>query len=190
MVWNNTDQALIIDPGCDADRIEAILQSNSLNVAAYLLTHGHADHISALAELHEQHPAPVYVHAEDLAWCFTEQNQILPYYPVPKKPDADFIHPEQIGTFKAADMDIRCIDTPGHTPGGVCYHFEEEKTLFSGDTLFKGTCGRTDLPGGDGRILAQSLKKLAELPDDTEVYPGHNNSTTIGNEKANNFFMQ
>jgi glyoxylase-like metal-dependent hydrolase (beta-lactamase superfamily II) len=82
------------------------------------------------------------------------------------------------------------LETPGHTRGGVCYYFEKEKVIFTGDTLFKGTCGRTDLPGGDGRILAASLKKLAALPDDVTVYPGHNESTTIGHEKRTNFFMQ
>jgi glyoxylase-like metal-dependent hydrolase (beta-lactamase superfamily II) len=82
------------------------------------------------------------------------------------------------------------LETPGHTRGGVCYYFEEEKVIFTGDTLFKGTCGRTDLPSGDGRILAQSLKKLAALPDDVTVHAGHNESTTIGYEKRTNFFMQ
>ena len=155
-----------------------------------MITHGHADHICALAELHAARPAPVYIHANDYKWAFGVQNQILPYYPVPQKPVTEFIHPETARYWKIADLDFQCLETPGHTPGCVCYYFEQEKVIFTGDTLFKGTCGRTDLPGGDGRILAQSLKKLAALPDDIVVHAGHNESTTIGYEKETNFFMQ
>jgi glyoxylase-like metal-dependent hydrolase (beta-lactamase superfamily II) len=190
IVWGPAQQALIIDPGQDAARIEAVLKSNGLTVAAYLLTHGHADHLGALSTLHTARPAPVYIHAEDYQWAFGPQNQIPPYYPVPGKPAAEFIHPETSGPWTLSDLHFQCLETPGHTRGGVCYYFEQEKTLFTGDTLFKGTCGRTDLPGGDGRILAQSLKKLAALPGDVTVYPGHNDSTTIAYEKKTNFFMQ
>jgi hydroxyacylglutathione hydrolase len=220
IVWGDAKQALVIDPGHDAANIEAVLRKNGLTVAAYLLTHGHADHLYALAELHTARPAPVYIHAEDYKWAFGQQNQILPYYPVPGKPATEFIHPENpprpslcsghpslggelsespppegcpqggVGLITIADLSFQCLETPGHTRGGVCYYFEQEKVIFTGDTLFKGTCGRTDLPGGDGRILAQSLKKLAALPDDVTVYPGHNESTTIDYEKKTNFFMQ
>lgn len=190
IVWNDTKQALVIDPGSDAVDIEAVLCENGLTVAAYLLTHGHADHINALADLHATRPAPVYMHAEDEKWAFGPQNQILPYYPVPEKPDCPILHPETSKHWKISALNFRCLVTPGHTRGGVCYYFEEDKVIFTGDTLFKGTCGRTDLPGGDGRILAASLKKLAALPDDVTVWPGHNEDTTIGHEKKTNFFMQ
>jgi glyoxylase-like metal-dependent hydrolase (beta-lactamase superfamily II) len=220
IVWGEAKQALVIDPGHAAADIETVLKSNGLTVAAYLLTHGHADHLCALAELHAARPAPVYIHAADFKWAFGQQNQIQPYYSVPVKPAAEFIHPENpprpslrsghpsaggellnspppegcpqggVGLITLADLQFQCLETPGHTPGCVCYYFEREKIIFTGDTLFKGTCGRTDLPGGDGRVLAQSLKKLAALPDDVTVYPGHNESTTIGYEKKTNFFMQ
>jgi len=190
IVWGEAKQALVIDPGHDATDIEAVLRQNGLTVAAYLLTHGHADHLCALAELHAARPAPVYIHAEDYKWAFGVQNQIPPYYPVPGKPATEFIHPETSRDWTISDLRFQCTETPGHTKGCVCYYFEQEKVIFTGDTLFKGTCGRTDLPGGDGRILAQSLKKLATLPDDVTVYPGHNESTTIGYEKKTNFFMQ
>lgn len=190
IVRNEAGQALIIDPGADAADIQAVLQKYSLTAAAYLLTHGHADHLSALAELHSVRPAPVYIHAADFNWAFGPRNQIPPWYPVPEKPDAEFIHPENSAVLSLAGLDIRVLETPGHTPGGVCYYFEKENMIFTGDTLFKGSCGRTDLPGGDGRVLAQSLKKLAALPDDVAVFPGHNDSTTIGYEKRSNFFMQ
>jgi len=187
IVWGDAKQALVIDPGHDAADIETVLRQNGLTVIAYLLTHGHADHLCALAELHAARPAPVYIHAEDYKWAFGTQNQILPYYPVPTKPDAQFLHPESA---EIPGFAVRTLETPGHTKGCVCYYFEQEKVIFTGDTLFKGTCGRTDLPGGDGRILAQSLKKLAALPNDVTVHAGHNESTTIGYEKRTNFFMQ
>jgi glyoxylase-like metal-dependent hydrolase (beta-lactamase superfamily II) len=190
IVWNSEKQTLVIDPGHAAADIEEVLKSNGLTVSAYLLTHGHADHLCALAELHAARPAPVYIHAEDEKWAFSQQNQIFPYYPVPIKPAAEFIHPETIRNRMIAGFSIQTLETPGHTRGGVCYYFEKEKVIFTGDTLFKGTCGRTDLPGGDGRVLMQSLKKLAALPDDVTAYPGHNENTTIGYEKKTNFFMQ
>ncbi|MGE4488756.1 MAG: MBL fold metallo-hydrolase [Kiritimatiellales bacterium] len=189
-VISNGREALILDPGYDADQIETILRKNGLTVAAYLCTHGHADHLNALAALHKNHPAPVYIHADDHRWAFSPQNQIPPYYPVPEKPDADFIHPETSNAWKIGGLDFQCLETPGHTPGGVCYYFEKEKVLFAGDTLFKGSCGRTDLPGGDARTLSRSLKKLAVLPDDITVYSGHGDATTIGHEKLTNFYMQ
>lgn len=195
LVWTNPGRALVIDPGCDADVIEAALQDHGLTVAAWLLTHGHADHISALAALHAKHPAPVYIHPADLRWCFTPQNRIEPYYPQPAKPDAEF---PPIGTnspnastpWNREEVPFQTLETPGHTPGCVCFYFPDEQIVFTGDTLFKGSCGRTDLPGGDGRVLAQSLKKLAALPDRVAAYPGHGESTSIGYEKKTNFFMQ
>lgn len=204
IVWNDNKQAFVIDPGYDAADIEKILSDNGLIVAAYLLTHGHADHLNALADLYGARPAPVVIHTEDEKWAFGPQNQILPYYPVPKKPAAEFLNPERSDDWKKLEPFFRSsknnlkpgpagfqtLATPGHTPGGVCYYFEYEKVIFTGDTLFKGTCGRTDLPGGDARVLSASLKTLAALPDDVAVWPGHNESTTIGHEKKTNFFMQ
>jgi glyoxylase-like metal-dependent hydrolase (beta-lactamase superfamily II) len=185
------DLALVIDPGFDAPEIRSILELHGLRVAAYLLTHGHADHLSALAALHATHPAPVYLHAEDFSWAFGPQNQIPPLYPVPSKPNAEFIHPEQLAApLQFGEIALRCLETPGHTRGGLCYYFEQEALLFTGDTLFKGTCGRTDLPGGNARTLSASLKRLAALPDDTTVIPGHGERTSIGTEKHANFFMQ
>jgi glyoxylase-like metal-dependent hydrolase (beta-lactamase superfamily II) len=198
IVWNMAKQAFVIDPGCDAADIETVLRENGLTVAAYLLTHGHTDHLNALGALYESRPAPVFIHAEDEKWAFSPQNEILPWYKAPEKPDAGFLNPETAAGRDAIEEIIlktglcrfQCLETPGHTRGGVCYYFENEKVIFTGDTLFKGTCGRTDLPGGDARVLAASLKKLAALPDDVTVYPGHNQSTTIGCEKKTNFFMQ
>jgi len=146
VVWGDAKQALIIDPGYDAPLIQSCLDANDLTVAAYLLTHGHADHISALAELHAAQPAPVYLHAEDERWAFGQNNQIPPHYPVPTKPACEILHPEVSNDWKklapffqtlevgSTDEPIvsqslernskpqrSCLETPGHTPGGVCY---------------------------------------------------------------------
>jgi len=190
VVWGEAKKALIIDPGYDAADIEAVLQANGLTVAAYLLTHGHVDHISALGELHATRPAPVYLHADDEKWAFGDENQLEPYYPIPKKPDTEFIDPtKEPPCYGFQGLEI--IETPGHTPGCVCYWFKEEGVCFTGDTLFKGSCGRTDLPGGDARTLTASLKKLAKtLPPKTRIVAGHGEESTMAHELATNFFLQ
>jgi len=210
VVWGDAKQALVIDPGYDAELIQSFIEDNELTVAATLLTHGHADHISALAELHATRPAPIYLHEEDERWAFGENNQIPPHYPVPTKPATKFLRPESSKDchstsfrcrrtasaslpaveWKIADLDFQCLETPGHTPGGVCYWFKEENVCFTGDTLFKGSCGRTDLPGGDSRILTTSLKKLATLPPETRIIAGHGEETTVEYELKTNFFLQ
>jgi len=191
VVWGEKKQALIIDPGYDAADIELELKTNGLSVAAYLLTHGHADHIEALAKLHAAHPAPIYLHAADEKWAFSDQNQIPPHYPVPNKPTGEILHPENVQALgKLMSLfPVQCLETPGHTPGCVCYWFKEEGVCFTGDTLFKGSCGRTDLPGGDARTLTASLKKLAKLPPETRIIAGHGEETTIAHELKTNFFL-
>lgn len=196
VVWGKARKALILDPGKDAKEIENFLKTNNLQTAAYLLTHGHSDHISALAELHKNHPAPVYLHPADQEWAFGPSNQIQPYYPVPLRPDAEFPifgknDLEYSRVWNIADLSFQCLETPGHTPGGVCYWFEDAGVCFTGDTLFKGSCGRTDLPGGDARTLTESLKKLTEtLPPETQIVAGHGLTSTIAKELATNFFLQ
>jgi glyoxylase-like metal-dependent hydrolase (beta-lactamase superfamily II) len=194
IIWNAQKQALVIDPGCDAEDIKAVLKKNDLTVAAHLLTHGHADHISALAELHAAHPAPVYLHPGDEKWAFSSMNQIAPYYSAPEKPDIKILNPADSNDWKKLEpffQGLETIETPGHTPGGVCYWVKETGVCIVGDTLFKGSAGRTDLPGGDARTLTASLKKLAEtLPPETRIVAGHGDDTTMAHELATNFFLQ
>ncbi len=196
VVWGELKQALIIDPGCNAADIQAVLQNNGLTAAAYLLTHGHADHISALAKLHAAHPAPIYLHPADQRWAFGETNQILPHYPAPRKPAADFPEfgkneLEFSKPWKIAGLGFQTLETPGHTPGCVCYWFKDDSVCFTGDTLFKGSCGRTDLPGGSARTLTASLKKLATtLPPETRIIAGHGGDSTMARELATNFYLQ
>ncbi|MFA5689988.1 MAG: MBL fold metallo-hydrolase [Kiritimatiellales bacterium] len=190
LIHGTENRALIVDPGYDAGRILNELRRKNLTADAYLLTHGHADHLAALHDVCTAQPAPVYLHSADGAWAFGHANQIPPYYPVPQKPAVQFIHPGAGAKFSGAGHEFTVFETPGHTPGCICFYFEKEHIICTGDTLFKGSCGRTDLPGGDSRALTQSLKTLAALPPETAVYPGHGDSTTIGYEKRTNFFMQ
>ena len=183
-------QALVIDPGSDLKQILAFIRARNVSVAAYLLTHGHMDHISALAELQAAAPAPVAMHAEDAEWAFSSANQMPPFYPVPRRPTeiGRLLKDGQI--WQDAGLTYTIIGTPGHTPGSVCLYFPTEGAVFSGDTLFAGSVGRTDLPGGEARALTASLAKLARLPDTTMVFPGHGPDTDIGQEKQTNAFMQ
>lgn len=191
VVWDTKKQAIVFDPGFDADHIIQTLDDNDLQVAAYVCTHTHADHINALSEMHRQRPAPIAMHSNDLKWAFDAVNQIEPYYPVPKRPDIEnYLRLETAADWNFADLHFQCMETPGHTPGSCCLLFPKGRILISGDTLFKGSCGRTDLPGGDPRQLKESLNKLKQLPDETRVYPGHGPNTTIGIERQTNFFMK
>ncbi|VGO15274.1 Hydroxyacylglutathione hydrolase GloC [Pontiella desulfatans] len=191
IVHNDAKQAIVLDPGDDAEVIEQRLGKLGLTVAAYVCTHAHADHINALAALHANLPAPVAMHSNDWAWAFDSANQIAPYYPVPARPRIDTPMPlESAKDWEFSGIRFQCIETPGHTPGGCCILFPEPGILIAGDTLFKGSCGRTDLPGGNPRQLKESLNKLKQLPDDVLVFPGHGEDTTIGTERATNFFMQ
>lgn len=181
--------AVLVDPGEEVESLLALLKDRGLRLRKILLTHGHIDHISALDGLLSQHPVPVVLGKGDIPWAFTGINSFPPYVKVPAAPqmlesasDGDEI---AFGTFA-----FKVIATPGHTPGGVCFYSAAEKLLISGDTLFAGSVGRTDLPGGDPQMLRASLAKLTELPDDTVVVPGHGGLTNIGTEKKTNPYLR
>ena len=173
----------VVDPGAEGARIVAELERRALAPSAILLTHAHFDHIGAVAALQAKWPdLPVYVHPDDIAAFTHPLNCFPPDYPSVARPanlrDArEFPH-------------AAVIETPGHTPGGVCYHFAADKLLLSGDTLFAGSVGRTDFPGGSMPTLLASLQKLTALPDDTRVVPGHGPETTIRAEKDGNPFLK
>ena len=179
-------KAWIVDPGQEPDRIIDTLAKKGLEPAAVLLTHAHFDHIGAIPGLLGKFPdLPVFVHEKDAPMFGHPLNQLPPEYP-------SFAKPKSIANLNSLDSleGLEILETPGHTPGGVCYYFPKDKLLLSGDTLFAGSVGRTDLPGGDMATLMDSLRKLTDLPDDTLVIPGHGRHTTIAAEKLGNPFLQ
>ncbi len=181
-------KAWIVDPGSEGLLIAAQLKKLALEPDGILLTHGHFDHIGAVNDLQRRFPGlPVYVGEKDIPVLTHPFNQMPPDYPAITKPT------NLVGLKEDDAIDglpgVQVIATPGHTPGGVCYHFPERKLLLSGDTLFAGSVGRTDFPGGDMATLMASLAKLVKLPNDTVVIPGHGPQTTIGDEKSSNPFL-
>lgn len=189
LVADEQARALVIDPGADEEAIAAALRDHGLTVAGYLLTHGHMDHVCALSALRQRFPAPVGLAAVDARWAFTPVNQ-MPPYPQPTRPAGDILDVAAMPVWTAGGPVCRIIATPGHTPGGVCYYFETDGLLFSGDTLFAGSIGRTDLPGGSERLLNASLRQLVQLPPVTRVFPGHGPATTIARELRTNPFIE
>lgn len=182
--------ALVVDPGSDAEAIEAQLDALAVRVAAYLITHGHVDHVSALAAVARAYPAPIGLHPRDAAWAFTAVNGLPPYYPAPENPGPIARAWADGQAWTDAGLAYEVIETPGHSPGSVSFYFREHGLLFSGDVLFAGSIGRTDLPGGDAPTLGRSLKCLLELPDETRVHPGHGPVTTLGAERRRNPFLR
>ena len=185
-----TKEAIIIDPGDDADRIGMRLMQLEAKPVAILLTHGHFDHAGAAKALAAQYDILVYAHekeAETLA--DSRMNLSGPLAGGATTYHADvFLKDEQELTL--AGLHMRVLFTPGHTPGGCCYYFPREDVLFSGDSLFCGSVGRTDFPGGSMRTLVDSVRnKLMSLPENTVVYPGHDIETTIEQERMYNPFL-
>lgn len=190
VIWTKFPDALIIDPGADAGAISKIITHCRLTVRGYLITHGHVDHISGLEPLWTQAKAPIAMHESDLKWAFGESNQMPPYFAVPRCPAAFDRVLKGGEKFVNDGFNYQVIATPGHSPGGVCFYFPDDHMLFSGDTLFQGSVGRTDQPGGNMEQLNKSLKILAALPPETKVYPGHGPETTIGREIGSNPFLR
>lgn len=183
-------KGMVIDPGDDAGRIAHTLRQHHIEVAAYGITHGHMDHVSALAELSRQFPAPVYIHARDARWAFLDVNAMPPYYKAPDRPGSALKELEDGQVITLDDIECRVLETPGHSPGCVCFHFPAAGMIFTGDTLFAGSVGRTDLAGGDEILLTRSLRRLVALPETTTVFPGHGPSSTIGQERSSNPFLR
>lgn len=187
---SNTKEAIVVDPGDAPSKIEDYLNSNDLVCKAILLTHGHFDHILAAEELREKYHVKIYIHEDEAALVSDPEMNVSLYFTGREyslKPDVLLKDNEQLNL---AGQAIRVIHTPGHTGGGVCYLLEEHGILFSGDTLFRGSVGRTDFPTGDGKKLIEVIKeKLMVLDDSISVYPGHGMMTTIGYERNNNFSL-
>lgn len=184
---SDTREAIIIDPADRADYLVRMYENQNLKPVAVLLTHGHFDHIGALSGVRKAYPdIRVYAGSAEAEVLGDVKLNLSAMFGSPTQTAAD-IYVEDGETIKLLGTDIRCISVPGHTVGGICYYFAEEKLLFSGDTLFYGSIGRSDFPTGDGHALLENIeKKLLILPPDVTVYPGHNDRTSIKKEKEHN----
>lgn len=182
---------LIIDTGLEASDLLDFLDKKSLNPLALILTHGHADHITGAAPLREKFPKiQILIHKDDVEMlaCGKMNLSILAGI-TEKSPAADTLL-EDGQQLNIAEIKLKVIHTPGHTTGGICLYDENNNTLFSGDTLFAGSVGRTDLPGGNTQQLLESIKqKIFTLPEQTTVYPGHGPETNVEREKQTNPFF-
>ena len=176
----------IIDPGYFSERILAFLQDKGHTVDAILLTHGHFDHVGAVRSLVEATGCRLWMKEADYTQRKTPQNDFL--YPIHDHNFCEVNLCEEGERISAGGLTFTVMETPGHTWGSVCYLCEN--AMFSGDTLFAGSWGRTDLPGGDGQTLALSLERLGELEGDYTVYPGHGETTTLAAEKKWNPYMR
>ena len=191
ILWEDPAAAWIVDPGAEPEAICAFLGEKKLTPALILFTHGHFDHIGAVDGLLARYPElPVHVGPGDVPMIGHPQNAWPPDYEVVKKPATLVADLVDGATLSAGGLTAQVIATPGHTPGGACFLFAEQKLLLTGDTLFEGSCGRTDFPGGSPRQLNESLRRLAGLDPELTVVPGHGSITTIAREVASNPFLQ
>ena len=190
-----TRQAVFIDPGDEVDQLLDYIRTEGLTVAHILLTHAHVDHVSGVAEARRTLGAPIYLHKDDL---FLYDNAVrtgmMFGLTVEQPPPVDVFY-EGEGPISFGDYAVRVIHTPGHCPGGVCLALQKNGDagaphLFVGDTLFAGSIGRTDLPGGNYETLLTSITgTLLKFPDESIVYSGHGPETTIGRERTTNPFV-
>jgi hydroxyacylglutathione hydrolase len=182
-----TKECAVIDPGGDAEDIIDYINSIEAKVKYILLTHGHADHTGAVGQLMETYKVPGYISKEDGEFIL---NGEFMFGPLRYKGENVALNMdiEENSIFKLGNMDIKCIKTPGHTPGGICFLFEDK--LVTGDTLFLRSIGRTDLSGGDFETLINSIKnKLLTLDGSIVIYPGHGPQSSIKYERDNNPFL-
>lgn len=178
-------EAFILDPGGNAGSIIEAIKELETKVCFVLLTHGHFDHTGAAVKLSRFYNIPIYINRNDMD--FIEKRDQL-FIVDGLDNDTNILFVDETSTLNVGDLSIKCISTPGHTPGGMCYLIDN--TLFSGDTLFDGSVGRTDFVGGNYDTLLRSIReKLLILSEDIIVLPGHGSSTTIGREKINNPYL-
>ncbi|MGN0481949.1 MAG: MBL fold metallo-hydrolase [Lachnospiraceae bacterium] len=186
LVNTDTMETIIIDPGAQADFLSRKIEEHGLKPVVILLTHGHFDHVMGAEALQKKYQIKLYVHEDDLETLQDPRKNVSPMLGKPLAFHAD-------GTFREGDVleyagfCLEVLHTPGHTPGGACFYAKEQQILFTGDSLFQESIGRTDFPGGSASSLIRSVQeKVLTLPGQTVVYTGHGANTTVGAEKAYN----
>ena len=177
LLFNDAGEALVIDPGYEADAILDALEGKTLK--AIVLTHGHFDHVGAVKELVAETGCEVYIHAAEAT--LPPMMTAGELYFTRTYAEGDTVTP-------ISGVELKVLHTPGHTPGSVCLLWGDQ--MFSGDTLFEGSCGRVDFPGGDPQEMLKSLHRLASLQAEYKVHPGHGESTTLTREKGYNPYLR
>lgn len=189
-VNEDTNEVLVIDPGDDGEMLAEKLNKRSLVPKAILLTHGHFDHASAAKALADAFDILIYAHEAEKETLQTPTINLSGMAGGPPTPYHADVYVRDKETLELAGFSIQTLHTPGHTKGGCCYYIPKEQAVFVGDTLFCGSVGRTDFPGGSMSELTRSIRqRLMELPGQTKVYPGHESTTTIGWEQQYNPFF-
>lgn len=190
LIATNQNSAILVDPGANQKELLQKIDSMGLTLKAILLTHGHFDHIGAVKKLKEKTDAIIYLHEADNELAIDPKKSLSSFasmFPMISSFQADVLLTDG-QEFQIDELTFRVIHTPGHTKGSCVYCLD--RVMFSGDTLFQGGIGRTDLYGGSKSEISSSLKKLASLVDEYTVYPGHGNSTALSFEKATNPYMR
>lgn len=184
-----TKECFVVDLAACPTELVSHIKNQGLKPVGIVLTHGHFDHILGIDGFLKEFPVPVYAHEEEGNLLKDPSLNVSAIYGADYTfSNARYLKDGQRITLAGMELEVR--HTPGHTPGGCCYYMWEQGVLFSGDTLFLGSVGRTDLPLGDSDMLIGSIKeRLMELPQETRVYPGHSGETTIGYEKRHNYFL-
>ncbi len=185
-----TLRATVVDPGEDIEKILAVLKRHHLTVEQIIITHAHIDHVGGAAQLKRLTGAPIYMNQKDLPllnMMDVQAGWLGVAAPEVAAPDVDA---SDLLALRIAEQPAQVMHTPGHTEGSICLHLPEPQLLLAGDTLFAGSIGRTDLPGGDRKKILRSLQeRILTLPDSTRVVPGHGVATTIGEERETNPFL-
>jgi len=180
-------EGLIIDPGAEGSRLIRFIQKEKISILYIINTHGHPDHIGANRELKEHSGAPILIHQYDAPMLAESDSVLSVIFPSEySSPPADSLVKEG-DLIECAGMKLEVIHTPGHTPGGISLLTDD--SIFTGDTLFAGSVGRFDLPGGSQEILLNSIDKILSLDENLTIYPGHGPSTTVGQELRTNPFV-
>lgn len=188
-VNTQTQEAFLVDPADNAGLIEDWIREKRANLKAILLTHGHFDHTGAVMQLKADLQVPIYAMQAERALLEDAQLNVSGRWANAFTVKADRFLTDG-ATFSAAGFDITVFHTPGHTRGGACYYIASENVLFSGDTIFCESVGRTDLPTGNSQELMRSVRNiLTSLPEDTAIYPGHDEETTVAHEKRYNPYI-